>query len=144
MIQLGLVHSPKLAEKSELEDLKLEEVCPIWSEKLQRGLARRDRNVLATDDMNCIVGEAWGFSGKQTGYFFAPLIPVVGCWSCIKFGRKIGKVAEKNEDGCTASDFEPLISEFLAHWNQMHKSIAKRTKHGRSRLSFILDAIATT
>jgi hypothetical protein len=53
-------------------------------------------------------------------------------------------VAEKNEDGCTASDFEPLISEFLAHWNQMHKSIAKRTKHGRSRLSFILDAIATT
>lgn len=68
--------------------------------------------------------EAWGFTGKQTGYFIAPLIPVVGCWSCIKYGRKFGRVAKKDE--CTASDFEPLISDFLVHWNQKHKSVTNR------------------
>lgn len=84
----------------------------------------------------CLVGEAWGFSGKQTGYYISPLIPVVGCWSCVKYGRKFGFVAKK--DDCTAVDFEPIISEFLAHWNQKHKSITKGIKHQPSRLTFLL------
>jgi hypothetical protein len=133
MIRLGLVHhhSFKHDDKSDLEDLKFEEVCPVWSEKLRKGLDRRDRIILATDSKNCLVGEAWGFTGKQTGYLFAPLIPFVGCWGCVKFGRKIGNVARKNEDSSTTKDFEPLISEFIAHWNQEHKSITNDVKQPR-------------
>jgi hypothetical protein len=89
----------------------------------------QDKYILARDSKYCLVGEAWGFTGKQTGYFIAPLIPVVGCWTCIKYGRKFGRVARKEE--CNATDFEPLISEFLAHWNQEHKSITKKIRHRR-------------
>lgn len=128
MIGLNLVHLPKCADKSNLEqDLTFEEVCPVWSEKLRKGLDRKDKYILARDSKYCLVGEAWGFTGKQTGYYIAPLIPVVGCWSCIKYGQKFGRVAKKDE--CTPSDFEPLISEFLAHWNHKHKRIAKRIRH---------------
>lgn len=128
MIGLNLVHLPKCADKSNSEqDLTFEEVCPIWSEKLRKGLDKKDKYILARDSKYCLVGEAWGFTGKQTGYYIAPLIPVVGCWSCIKYGQKFGRVAKKDE--CTASDFEPLISEFLVHWNQKHKTITKRIKH---------------
>lgn len=108
------------------EELTLEHVCPIWSGKLKKGLDGLDRHILATDSKYCLVGEAWGFTGKQTGYFIAPLIPVVGCWSCIKYGRKFGKMAKKDE--CTAASLQPLISEFLVHWNQKHKAITKSLK----------------
>jgi hypothetical protein len=128
MVGLNLVHSPKCEDNSELEqDLTFEEICPVWSEKLRKGLDRRDKYFLARDSKYCLVGEAWGFSGKQTGYYIAPLIPVVGCWSCIKYGRKFGFMAKK--DDCIAGDYQPLISEFLAHWNQKHKSITKGIKH---------------
>ena len=99
----------------------------VWSEKLRKGLDRRDKYIFARDSKYCLVVEAWGFSGKQTGYYISPLIPVVGCWSCVKYGRKFGFVAKKHD--CTDVDFEPIISEFLAHWNQKHKSITKGIKH---------------
>lgn len=108
----------------------------VWSEKLRKGLDRRDKYIFARDSKYCLVGEAWGFSGKQTGYYISPLIPVVGCWSCVKYGRKFGFVAKKHD--CTDVDFEPIISEFLAHWNQKHKSITKGIKHQPSRLTFLL------
>lgn len=128
MIGLNLVHLPKCADKSDLEqDLTFEEVCPVWSEKLRKGLDKKDKYILARNSKYCLVGEAWGFTGKQTGYYIAPLIPVVGCWSCVKYGQKFGRVAKKDE--CTASDFEALISEFLVHWNQKHKTITKGIKH---------------
>jgi hypothetical protein len=139
MIRLGLIHSPKLVGKCDVKDLKFEEVCPVWSEKLRKGLDELDRFILATDSKNCIVGEAWGFTGKQTGYFLAPLIPFVGCWSCVKFGRKIGMVARKNKESRTAADFEPLISEFMSHWNREHKSFTNGIKYHSSRLT--LEAI---
>ena len=80
------------------EELMLEDVCPIWSEKLKKGIDDLDRHILATDSRYCLVGEAWGFTGKQTGYFIAPLIPVVGCWTCLKYGRKFGLIAKKQKD----------------------------------------------
>jgi hypothetical protein len=130
MMGLNFIHSPKSSERSDLEEaLTFEEVCPVWSEKLRKGLNRQDKYILARDSKYCLVGEAWGFTGKQTGYFIAPLIPVVGCWTCIKYGRKFGRVARIEE--CNATDFEPLISEFLAHWNQEHKSITKKIRHRR-------------
>ncbi|MDQ5868402.1 MAG: hypothetical protein M3530_01595 [Thermoproteota archaeon] len=128
MIGLNLVRSRKCSDRSDLEqDLTFEEVCPAWSEKLRKGLDRQDKYILARDSKYCLVGEAWGFTGKQTGYYIAPLIPVVGCWCCIKYGRRFGMVAK--DEKCTATDFEPLISEFLAHWNQKHKSVTKGIRH---------------
>ncbi len=126
MIGLNLVRSPK--GKSDLEqDLTFEEVCPVWAQKFRKGLDRQDTYVLAKDSKYCLVGEAWGFTGKQAGYYIAPLIPIVGCWSCVKYGQKFGKVAKRDE--CTRTGFEPLISEFLAHWNREHKSITSGIKH---------------
>lgn len=110
---------------SQLEsELSFEQVCPLWSKKFNNGLDKLDLYILASDSKYCLVGEAWGFTGKQTGFYVAPLIPLVGCWRCIRFGQKFGKVAKKND--ATAEDFEPLISKFLSHWNQKHKSITHR------------------
>jgi hypothetical protein len=111
------------------DDLTLEEVCPIWSEKFRKGLDETDRFILSRDSKKCLVGEAWGFTGRQAGYYIAPLIPLIGCWTCIKYGQKFGRIAKKKEPSSNTSndhaDFEPLISEFLRHWNQKHKSITK-------------------
>ncbi|HEY7110070.1 MAG TPA: hypothetical protein VH415_11605 [Nitrososphaeraceae archaeon] len=110
---------------SQLEsDLSFEQVCPLWFRKFSNGLDKLDLCILASDSKYCLVGEAWGFTGKQTGFYVAPLIPLVGCWRCIRFGQKFGKVAKKND--ATAKDFEPLITKFLIHWNQKHKSITHR------------------
>jgi hypothetical protein len=128
MMGINLVPSPRCLERSDPgQDLTFEEICPIWSEKLRNGLDIQDKHVLASDSKYCLVGEAWGFTGKQAGYYIAPLIPVLGCWTCIKYGRKFGKVAKNKE--CSATDFGPLISEFLAHWNQKHKTVTKAIKH---------------
>jgi hypothetical protein len=49
---------------------------------------------LIHDSKYCIVGEAWGYTGRQAGYYMAPLIPFVGCWECVKLGR-MGKIAKE-------------------------------------------------
>lgn len=128
MMGLNSVHSQKHEARtiSDSEpDLSFEQVCPLWSKKFSNGLDKLDMNILASDSKYCLVGEAWGFTGRQTGFYVAPLIPLVGCWTCIRFGQKFGKVAKKNDP--TTRDFEPLISEFLSHWNQKHKTITNRT-----------------
>ena len=103
-------------------DLSFEEICPIWYKKLRNGMDEIDRKILVKDSKYCAVGEAWGFTGKQTGYYVAPLIPIVGCWTCIRYGQKFSKTAREKK---SYSDFEPLILEFVRHWNQRHKKIKK-------------------
>jgi hypothetical protein len=76
--------------------------------------------ILVKDSKYCVVGEAWGFSGKQTGYHVAPLIPIIGCWTCIRYGQNFSKTARHKK---SYNDFEPLISEFLRHWNRRHKKV---------------------
>jgi hypothetical protein len=126
MMGLNSVHSQKREVRpiSDSEsDLTFEQVCPLWSKKFRNGLDKLDMCILASDSKYCLVGEAWGFTGKQTGFYVAPLIPLVGCWTCIRFGQKFGKVAKKKDP--TDRDFEPLISDFLGHWNQKHKNYHK-------------------
>jgi hypothetical protein len=127
MMGLNSVRSQKCEGRSISDpqaDLSFEQVCPLWSKKFSKGLDKLDMCILASDSKYCLVGEAWGFSGKQTGFYVAPLIPLVGCWRCIRFGQKFGKVAKRKD--ATARDFEPLISEFVGHWNQKHKIITNR------------------
>lgn len=126
MMGLNSVHLQKHEVRSISDsesDLTFEQVCPLWSKKFRNGLDKLDMCILASDSKYCLVGEAWGFTGKQTGFYVAPLIPLVGCWTCIRFGQQFGKVAKKKDP--TARDFEPLISDFLGHWNQKHKNYHK-------------------
>jgi len=101
-------------------DLSFEEICPNWSKKLRNGMDEIDRMILAKDSKYCVVGEAWGFTGKQAGYYIAPLIPIIGCWSCIKYGQKFSKIAKNKK---SHDNFGSLITEFSKHWNQRHKKI---------------------
>jgi hypothetical protein len=57
--------------------MSFEEICPIWTEKLNSGLTEKDKILLAHNSKYCIVGEAWKFSGRYTGYYIAPLIPFI-------------------------------------------------------------------
>jgi hypothetical protein len=111
------------------KNIAFEELCPIWSKKLSLGLDRVDKFMIDRDSKYCIVGEAWKFSGRYTGYYLAPLIPFVGCWTCIKYSRKFAKISKnKNiKEGLTRSHFEPLIEYFINHWNEKHtnKNIKK-------------------
>jgi len=112
------LHSPPFA---------LDEICPTWATKLKHGLTIEDKQVLSHDSKYCLVGEAWGFTGRQAGYYFAPLIPFIGCWTCINFGKDMGKLSREKKTHET-DDFQPLITRFLEHWNQKHKRVTERLK----------------
>jgi len=101
--------------------LSLEQICPMWSRKLRIGLNDQDVRTLVYDSKYCIVGEAWGYNGRQAGYYIAPLIPLVGCWKCVKFGRQMGKIAKVHGRSC-ASDLQLVINEFIDHWNKKHRT----------------------
>ena len=98
--------------------INFEELCPKWAERLNSGLSEEDRETLVHDSKNCIVGEAWNFSGKYAGYYIAPLIPIVGCWKCITLGRMFGKKSRTRN--IQRIDLEPLIEDFTAHWTESH------------------------
>jgi hypothetical protein len=108
--------------------LTLQDVCPTWFERLNRGLAKKERDTMARDSKYCLVGEAWGFTGRHAGYYIAPLIPLIGCWTCVKYGNKMGKDARRKPAAINlrSADFEPTINEFLIHWNERHADITKK------------------
>jgi hypothetical protein len=116
--QLELLSSKHISTKS----ITFNELCPIWSKKLSLGLDRVDKFMLERDSKYCIVGEAWKFSGRYTGYYLAPLIPFVGCRMCVKYAYKFAKVSKNTnkKENLTRSDFEPLIEYFIKHWNEKH------------------------
>jgi hypothetical protein len=94
-----------------------------------RGLSFRNISTLAYDSKYCIVGEAWGYNGRHAGYYIAPLIPLIGCWKCVKFGREMGKIAKLHGPSCT-NNLQPVINHFLEHWNKRHRDVTiKNTLH---------------
>lgn len=104
------------------KNITFNELCPIWSKKISLGLDRVDRFMIERDTKYCVVGEAWKFSGRYTGYYLAFLIPLVGCWTCIKYACKFAKISKNKNtnEGLTKTDFEPLIEYFINHWNEKH------------------------
>jgi hypothetical protein len=111
--------------------LTLEDICPIWSNRLKLGLTKKDMDTMARDSKYCLVGEAWGFTGKHAGYYLAPLIPFIGCWTCVKYGNKMGKIARRRElvaINLHSSDLEPIITEFLKHWNERHRDVTEKLR----------------
>jgi len=114
-------------DKSNNQYLTLEDICPIWSKRLKLGLDKKYKDIMAHDSKYCLVGEAWGFTGKHTGYYLAPLIPFIGCWTCVQYGNNMGRLVRKATD-LRSSDLDPIITEFLKHWNEKHKSITEKLK----------------
>jgi len=110
--------------------LTLKEVCPTWFERFNRGLDKKERGIMARDSKYCLVGEAWGFTGRHAGYYIAPLIPLIGCWACVKYGNKMGNIVRRKPAAINlhSTDFEPTITEFLIHWNERHANITKKLK----------------
>ena len=114
-------------ESSELTFLTFEEICPTWSNNLKADLHRHDLRTLAREPEMCIVGEAWGYTSKYLGYRVVYLIPFIGCWKCIKYSNKIGKVAKQHNESCK-SYLQPIIDEFVDHWNKKHQKITLEKK----------------
>jgi hypothetical protein len=112
-------------EAEEIQLLSFEQMCPMWARKLRIGLKEQDVRTLAYDSKYCIVGEAWGYNGRHAGYYIAPLIPLIGCWKCVKFGREMGKIAKVYGQSCT-EDLYPVISNFVEHWNKRHRDITNK------------------
>lgn len=121
MVKLEFLKGTQTESQVLESDLSFEEICPSWSKKLRNGIDEIDRMILVKDSKYCVVGEAWGFTGKQTGYYIAPLIPIIGCWTCIRYGQKFSKIAKDKKS--YDNNFESLISDFSKHWNQRHKKI---------------------
>ena len=109
-----------------LSPLSFEQVCPTWARKLRTGLDQQDLRTLAHDSKYCIVGEAWGYNGRHAGYYIAPLIALIGCWTCVKFGREMGKIAKLHGQSCI-NELQPVINHFLEHWNNRHRNITKKS-----------------
>jgi hypothetical protein len=105
--------------------LSFEQVCPRWAWKIRQGLDEHDVHTLVRDSKYCIVGEAWGYNGRHAGYYIAPLIALIGCWRCVKFGREMGKIAKLHGQSCI-NDLQPVINHFLEHWNNRHTNITKK------------------
>lgn len=120
MVKLEFLRGTQSESQALESDLSFEEICPNWSKKFRNGIDEIDRRILVKDSKYCVVGEAWGFTGKQTGYYIAPLIPIVGCWTCIRYGQKFSKIARDKKSN---DNFGSLISDFSKHWNQRHKKI---------------------
>ncbi len=76
------------------KSITFNELCPIWSKKLSLGLDRVDKFMIERDSKYCFIGEAWKFSGRYTGYYLAPLIPLIGCSKCIKYTSQFAKISK--------------------------------------------------
>jgi hypothetical protein len=102
--------------------LTFEEICPTWSDKLKANLDKDELHALIRKPEMCIVGEAWGYTSKYLGYKAVYLIPFIGCWKCIKYSNKIGKTAKQRNELCK-SYLQPIIDDFVGHWNEKHQEI---------------------
>lgn len=104
--------------------LNLEDVCQIWSMKIRHRFDERGKFMMSSHSKHCLVCESWGFTRRHgAGYYITTLIPFIGCWTCLLYGHTIGNLSRKEN---RVGYFEPLIAEFLNHWNEKHKSITEK------------------
>jgi hypothetical protein len=121
------------------QSLDLKDICPFWSFKLRSGFDEQDVKTIVHDSKYCIVGEAWGCNGRQAGYYVAPLIPLVGCWECVKLGRAMGKIAKEFGPLDAPEELRTTIYYFVKHWNLKHSSISRGSRHMKLWRNFRLD-----
>lgn len=116
---------------SKLASLTFEQICPTWSNKLEADLDKDDLHTLIRKPEMCIVGEAWGHTSRYLGYRVVYLIPFIGCWKCIQYGNKIGKTTKQHNELCK-SYLQPIINDFVDHWNEKHQEITLKKKEEKN------------
>jgi len=119
------LHNPPITIRG--AKLTFDEICPSWSNKLIAHLDKNDLITLIRKPESCIVGEAWGYTSRYLGYKVVYLIPFIGCVKCIKYGNKIGEIAKRHDEFC-ASYLQPIIGDFVDHWNKKHLEITLKRK----------------
>ena len=117
--------------RTKLTPLTFEQICPTWSKKLKADLDKDDLHSLIRKPEMCIVGEAWGYTSRYSGYGVVYLIPFIGCWRCIKYGNKIGKTAKQHNKLCK-SYLQAIIDDFVDHWNKKHQEITLKEKEEKN------------
>jgi hypothetical protein len=65
------------------------------------------------------------------------LIPFVGCWKCINYGNKIGKTAKRHGESCK-NYLQPIINDFVDHWNEHEIDYYKKTFHDVYNLDILM------
>lgn len=108
--------------------LRFIDICPVWASKFRTGFDEQDVKILVHDSKYCIVGEAWGYTGRHAGYYVAPLIPFVGCWKCVKLGREMGRIAKEFGHLAAPDHLRPKIYFFVHHWNMEHSTKSKKSR----------------
>jgi len=121
---------------TKLTPLTLEEICPTWSNKLKADLDKGDLHTLIRKPEMCIVGEAWGYTSRYLGYRVVYLIPFIGCFKCIQYGNRIGKTAKQHNELCK-SFLQPIIDNFVDHWNEKHLEITLKKKEEKNVVNTI-------
>jgi hypothetical protein len=116
---------------TKLAPLTFGEICPTWSNKLKVDLDKDDLHTLIRKPEMCIVGEAWGYTSRYLGYRVVYLIPFIGCFKCIQYGNKIGKTAKQHNELCK-SYLQPVIDDFIDHWNEKHQEITLKKKEEKN------------
>ena len=116
---------------TKLAPLTFGEICPTWSNKLKVDLDKDDLHTLIRKPEMCIVGEAWGHTSRYLGYRVVYLIPFIGCFKCIQYGNKIGKTAKQHNELCK-SYLQPVIDDFVDHWNEKHQEITLKKKEEKN------------
>ena len=116
---------------TKLAPLTFGEICPTWSSKLKVDLDKDDLHTLIRKPEMCIVGEAWGHTSRYLGYRVVYLIPFIGCFKCIQYGNKIGKTAKQHNELCK-SYLQPVIDDFVDHWNEKHQEITLKKKEEKN------------
>ena len=122
-----MMQKEKTREVPSSEYLTFEDICPTWSSKLKDDLDKDDLHTLIRKPEMCIVGEAWGYNSRYLGYRVVYLIPFIGCFKCIQYSNKIGKTAKQHNELCKSS-LQPIIDNFVDHWNKKHQEITLKKK----------------
>ena len=71
--------------------LSLKEICPVWSFKLRSGFDEQDVKTLVHDSKYCIVGEAWGYTGRQAGYYIVYFSSICRMLGMCEIGKRNGE-----------------------------------------------------
>ena len=126
-----MMRHPIRSSTTKLAPLTFREICPTWSNKLKVDLDKDDLHTLIRKPEMCIVGEAWGHTSRYLGYRVVYLIPFIGCFKCIQYGNKIGKTAKQHNELCK-SYLQPVIDDFVDHWNEKHQEITLKKKEEKN------------
>ena len=73
------------------DSLRFKDICPVWASKFRTGFDEQDVKTLVHDSKYCIVGEAWGYTGRHAGYYVVSLNSICGMLEMCEIGKRNGE-----------------------------------------------------